>query len=245
MRRCRSASRSLPDAASAERAVLEALAARGYQEAITYAFVDPAAAGAAVPRASRRSRSPTRSRVICRSCGCRCGRGCCARRSRISAASRIASGCSSTARAFATGARPGATQEIDTLAGIACGHRLPEQWGVPQRMREPADFYDVKADLEALLAATGARARPSASSPACARLLCTPAARRACCARRSVGWLGELHPALVKALDFTYAPVLFELDVAAALRCRAAQLTARSRASRRCGATSPWCWMSR
>ena len=30
-----------------------------------------------------------------------------------------------------------------------------------------------------------------------------------------VGWIGELHPALVKALDFTYAPVLFELDMAA------------------------------
>jgi phenylalanyl-tRNA synthetase beta chain len=32
-----------------------------------------------------------------------------------------------------------------------------------------------------------------------------------------VGWLGELHPSLVKAMDFTYPPVLFELDVAAAL----------------------------
>ena len=30
-----------------------------------------------------------------------------------------------------------------------------------------------------------------------------------------VGWLGELHPILVKQLDFTYAPVLFELDLEA------------------------------
>ena len=30
-----------------------------------------------------------------------------------------------------------------------------------------------------------------------------------------VGWLGELHPALAKELDFTYAPVLFELDLSA------------------------------
>ncbi len=29
-----------------------------------------------------------------------------------------------------------------------------------------------------------------------------------------VGWLGELHPTLVRELDFTYPPVLFELDVA-------------------------------
>jgi phenylalanyl-tRNA synthetase beta chain len=35
-----------------------------------------------------------------------------------------------------------------------------------------------------------------------------------------VGRLGELHPTLVKALDFTYPPVLFELNVDAALAVR-------------------------
>ena len=30
-----------------------------------------------------------------------------------------------------------------------------------------------------------------------------------------VGWLGELHPTLTKSMDFTYPPVLFELDVSA------------------------------
>ncbi len=46
----------------------------------------------------------------------------------------------------------GGTREVDSLAGIATGPRLPEQWGVA---RAPVDFYDVKADLEALLAGTG------------------------------------------------------------------------------------------
>jgi phenylalanyl-tRNA synthetase beta chain len=32
-----------------------------------------------------------------------------------------------------------------------------------------------------------------------------------------VGWLGELHPNLVRVLDYTYAPVLFELDAETAL----------------------------
>jgi phenylalanyl-tRNA synthetase beta chain len=32
-----------------------------------------------------------------------------------------------------------------------------------------------------------------------------------------VGWLGELHPNLVRVLDFAYAPVLFELDAETAL----------------------------
>jgi phenylalanyl-tRNA synthetase beta chain len=35
---------------------------------------------------------------------------------------------------------------------------------------------------------------------------------------RQVGWIGELHPTLVRELDFTYPPVLFELDFYAALR---------------------------
>src|SRR4029077_10339847 len=35
-----------------------------------------------------------------------------------------------------------------------------------------------------------------------------------------VGWIGELHPNLVRALDFTYPPVLFELDAEAALAVR-------------------------
>jgi phenylalanyl-tRNA synthetase beta chain len=34
---------------------------------------------------------------------------------------------------------------------------------------------------------------------------------------QAVGWLGELHPNLVRVLDFTYAPVLFELDAETAL----------------------------
>ena len=38
------------------------------------------------------------------------------------------------------------------------GKRLPEQWGSSES-REPLDFFDVKADLEALLAATGAAGR--------------------------------------------------------------------------------------
>src|SRR5205807_2364728 len=41
----------------------------------------------------------------------------------------------------------GNTGELDTLAGLACGARLPEQWGVPKDMRAGADFYDMKGDL--------------------------------------------------------------------------------------------------
>jgi phenylalanyl-tRNA synthetase beta chain len=113
----------------------------------------------------------------------------------------------------------GNTREIDTLAGIALGARLPEQWAVTKDQRGPVDLYDVKSDLAALFAATGEadsfsfRAAPhSALHPGrAARVL-----RRG----EEVGWIGELHPTLVKALDFTYPPVLFELNIDAALAAR-------------------------
>jgi phenylalanyl-tRNA synthetase beta chain len=93
---------------------------------------------------------------------------------------------------------------------------LPEQWGVAKELRGPIDFYDVKGDVAALLAATGEREsfkfeagmHPALYPGRAARVL-----RR----NQPVGWLGELHPNLVRVLDFTYPPVLFELDAETAL----------------------------
>jgi phenylalanyl-tRNA synthetase beta chain len=110
----------------------------------------------------------------------------------------------------------GSTRELDTLAGLACGARLPEQWGVSKDMRGAADFYDVKSDLAALFTATGeprsftfeAAAHPALHPGRTARVLRCG---------QEVGWLGELHPMLVQALDFTYPPILFELQIDAAL----------------------------
>jgi phenylalanyl-tRNA synthetase beta chain len=113
----------------------------------------------------------------------------------------------------------GATREIDTLAGIAMGARLPEQWGVPKELRPGADYYDVKGDLMALFAATG---EGSAFAFESGRLAALHPGRSARVLRRGrpVGWLGELHPTLVKSLEFTDPPVLFELDFDAALAVR-------------------------
>jgi phenylalanyl-tRNA synthetase beta chain len=208
---------SLPTAQPSEQALLETLALRGYQEAITYAFVDPELQARLFPEVTG-----------------------------IALANAIASDLSVMrvslwpgllkaalenqrrqqdrirlfehgARFLATGAQGlGATREIETLAGIACGHRLPEQWGLPREMRQPADFFDLKGDVEALLAATGAQAEFTFEPGA---LSCLHPGRAARLLRQGapVGWLGELHPSLVKALEFTDAPVLFELDVEAAL----------------------------
>ncbi|OBS30488.1 Phenylalanine--tRNA ligase beta subunit [Tepidimonas fonticaldi] len=90
------------------------------------------------------------------------------------------------------------------LAGLAWGDESALQWGVPAR---PLDFYDVKGDVEALLAPRRPVFEP-AQHPAlhpgrCARVLLDG---------RPVGIVGELHPRWRQAEGWTQAPVLFELD---------------------------------
>jgi phenylalanyl-tRNA synthetase beta chain len=106
--------------------------------------------------------------------------------------------------------------ETDLLAGIALGARLPEQWGTEAA---PVDFYDVKQDLEALFARSGASEEFGFVTDT---LPCLHPGRSARIVRGSkvIGWIGELHPQLVQEFDFTYAPILFEVEYSAALAAR-------------------------
>ncbi len=211
--------RSLPSARPLERELLQTLALRGYHEAITYAFVDPQLQARLFPDvAGIALANPIASDLSVMRVSLWPGLLKAALENQRRQQDRI--------RLFEHGARflpaeaatqaSGATREVDSLAGIACGHRLPEQWGLPREMRAPVDFFDVKGDVEALLAATGAEAEFGFEPHA---LPCLHPGRAARLLRkgRPVGWLGELHPSLVKALEFTYPPVLFELDIEAAL----------------------------
>ena len=96
------------------------------------------------------------------------------------------------------------------VAGLAWGDESALQWGVPAR---PVDFYDVKGDVEALLAPRRAVFEP-AQHPAlhpgrCARVLLDG---------RVIGVVGELHPRWRQAEGWLQAPVLFELDLDAVLQ---------------------------
>jgi phenylalanyl-tRNA synthetase beta chain len=208
----------LPEEQPAERAVLEVLAARGYEEAVTYAFVDPALQERLFPgRPALALSNPIASDMSVMRVSLWPGLIRAALENQRRQQDRI--------RLFEHGTRfdhaGKVTHEIDTIAGIACGARLPEQWGVSKEARAPVDFYDVKADLAALIAQTGA-AETFTFEPG--ELAALHPGRSARVLRRAsaVGWIGELHPALVKALDFTYAPVLFEVDMAALAVKRAA-----------------------
>mgnify|MGYP001035785307 FL=1 len=90
------------------------------------------------------------------------------------------------------------------LGGLAYGASHPEQWSLATRT---VDFFDVKADLEALLwpmTAEYAKAEHPALHPGqCARVSLNG---------RAVGWLGALHPRLVQQHGLARPPILFELD---------------------------------
>ncbi|MBN3789378.1 phenylalanine--tRNA ligase subunit beta [Burkholderia sp. Ac-20353] len=90
------------------------------------------------------------------------------------------------------------------VGALAYGPAVDEQWGVPTRV---VDFFDVKGDIEALLAPTSARfvkAEHPALHPG--RCACIEVDGRA------VGWIGELHPRLMQKYELPHAPVMFEID---------------------------------
>jgi phenylalanyl-tRNA synthetase beta chain len=98
------------------------------------------------------------------------------------------------------------SQEI-MIGGVACGQALPEQWGAQERA---VDFYDVKADVEALLALSGEPGEYSFEP------LDEPALHsgQAAVIRRHglpAGRIGALHPALQANLGIDQAVFLFEL----------------------------------
>ena len=99
-------------------------------------------------------------------------------------------------------------KEINSIAGIAWGASLAEQWG---SVATATDFYDIKADVEALLAASGGTEfRFEAGALSC---LHPGRSARILRGNQPCGWLGELHPELARALDLVPAPLLFELEL--------------------------------
>jgi phenylalanyl-tRNA synthetase beta chain len=84
------------------------------------------------------------------------------------------------------------------------------------------DFFDVKADVETLLRATGAydEFRFVADKHPALHPGQTAAIVRS---GVHVGWIGRLHPDIERRLDLTYSAVVFELEVETALRATVPQ----------------------
>ena len=103
--------------------------------------------------------------------------------------------------------------EVVRLAGLATGSVAPEQWGTKS---ESVDFFDIKTDVEALLALAGdsddVRFMPT-DHPA----LQPGQAAKILRGGDEIGVVGKLHPRIAKDYDLKRAVYLFELDASKTL----------------------------
>jgi phenylalanyl-tRNA synthetase beta chain len=116
-------------------------------------------------------------------------------------------------------------REQQMIAGLALGSRLPEQWGASAT---PVDFHDVKDDLQSLFALC-ASAREFSFVPDALTCLHPGRSARVLRGGTPIGYLGELHPNLVRSLDLTYTPILFELDYLGTFSAKLSQFREVSR----------------
>lgn len=194
----------LPDseAQTSRHALQDTLVANGYQEVVTYSFVDESwerdLLGNAHPI---KLKNPIASNLSVMRSGLWGGL--------LDALVYNLNRQQTRARLFEIGAvyskAQAGYQETARISGLAYGDALPEQWGEAARA---VDFYDVKVDVDAL---TGGRAeyraaQHSALHPGqCAEVLLNG---------KVIGFIGKLHPKWQQHYQLPKGAVLFELDLA-------------------------------
>ena len=175
---------------------------RGYQEAITYSFTEPAAQALLLPGKAFALANPISAELAVMRTSLWPGL--------LQALGSNQRRQQQRVRLFEIGRRYSGAEgaETEVIAGVVAGSALPEQWGVEATK---VDFFDVKADVEALLDLTGATAqfrfvpeRHPALHPGQSAQISR--------GERSVGWLGALHPEHSRRLDLTYPVFVFEIE---------------------------------
>ena len=180
------------------------MVARGYQEAITYSFVAPELQQALLPDAvSPRLANPISSDLSVMRASLFPGL--------VRALEYNLNRQQSRVRLFESGLV--FNGELDTLeqtpmfGALVCGSRLPEGWA---GARDKVDFFDLKGDLESLIAMGGVAQEwrfepgehPALHPGQCARIMHGDAA---------VGWIGALHPGVRAQLGLKVEALLFEV----------------------------------
>lgn len=181
----------------------DCLVDRGYQEAITYSFVDASLQQAVAPNDDFvRIQNPISSELAVMRTTLWCGL--------LNAALYNVNRQQTRVRLFETGLRfvrdQGEIKQEKMLAGLALGGAYAEQWGEKYRN---IDFFDVKADVEALLALSArsmtfkVAQHPALHPGQSAEIIDEDG--------HVVGLMGMLHPNLEKKLGFHSPVFLFEL----------------------------------
>ncbi|WP_337261912.1 MULTISPECIES: phenylalanine--tRNA ligase subunit beta [unclassified Serratia (in: enterobacteria)] len=106
-----------------------------------------------------------------------------------------------------TAANLGIRQDV-MLAGVIAGHTHEEHWDLA---RKPVDFYDLKGDLESVLELTGRLSEIQFKAEAHSALHPGQSAAIYLHGER-VGFIGVVHPELERKLDLNGRTVVFELE---------------------------------
>ena len=200
----RLAPKAKPEARAELPALRRLLVARGYQEAITYSFIDPKLFSLFAPGIEPlQLANPISADMAAMRSSLWPGL--------VKALQHNLNRQQTRVRLFESGLRfvgqLGELKQEAMLSGVITGGRLPEGWA---HSRDDVDFYDLKADVEALLGYAGAgqdfRFVPGEH----------PALHPGQTARierdgREVGFIGALHPELAKSLGLDQPVYLFEL----------------------------------
>ena len=188
-------------------AVRAALTQRGYHEAITYSFVDPKLQSTLDPDGEGIAlANPISADMSVMRTGLWPGL--------VQALRYNVNRQQPRVRLFEIGLRfRGEATNIKqerVLGGAIYGSAAPEQWGERGR---PVDFYDIKGDVEALLALGDAASFgfEAASHPA----LHPGQSARILRDGEPVGWLGSLHPTVERSLELPGRTFVFEVQLAA------------------------------
>nr|WP_319527744.1 phenylalanine--tRNA ligase subunit beta [Pseudomonas laurentiana] len=200
--------RLAPQARAESRGELPALrrllVARGYQEAITYSFIDPKLFELFSPGVEPLLlANPISSDMAAMRASLWPGL--------VKALQHNLNRQQDRVRLFESGQRfvgqLEGLQQQPMLAGVVCGSRMPEGWA---NGRDSIDFFDVKADVEALLGFSGSLGDFTFAAGK------HPALHPGQTARierdgREVGYLGAIHPELAKTLGLDRPVFVFEL----------------------------------
>ena len=196
------------EAAVAQSRLEQTLLARGYQEAITFSFIDRDTAARFDPEVDPVAlQNPISAELSVMRSTLMAGL--------VKALQYNLNRQQDRLRLFETGLRfvPGQSlaelKQERMIAGLIYGTRHPEGWA---GSKDLVDFFDIKADVEALLAHYDAGAEFSfapAKHPALHPGQCAQVLRKGV----AVGYIGALHPQLQQAYDLPKSAYVFELSL--------------------------------
>ena len=192
----------LPEAQVDLRVLRRVLVDRGYQEVVTYSFVESGLQQRLYGAAGIHLANPITAEMTEMRLGLWAGLLNTLKYNLARQQGRV--------RVFETGLRftlqDNEIKQENMVAGLVSGPEYPLQWGEAERA---VDFADQKGDVEALAALGGVKRLEAkvGSHPA----LHPGQAAHLSLDGADLGWMGALHPGLLKALDLPQGALLFEL----------------------------------